>query len=87
MLAAKIFVRLKPNVLDPQGKAISNSLQQLGYAAVADTRVSKYIEILFAEADREKVAADTEKICHELLANPNTESYDYTIEEAERNET
>ena len=79
MLAAKIFVRLKPNVLDPQGKAVSNSLHQLGYSGVVETRISKYIEITFDSADLQAVSAEIERICKDLLANPNTETYDYTL--------
>ncbi|MBW6514196.1 MAG: phosphoribosylformylglycinamidine synthase subunit PurS [Candidatus Syntrophosphaera sp.] len=84
MILAKIFVRLKPNVLDPQGKAVSNSLHQLGYGKVLDTRVSKYIEISFSSADEPAVRAEVEKICSGLLANPNTETYSYTLETLEQ---
>lgn len=80
MLLARIFIRLKPNVLDPQGKAVSNSLHQLGYRKVTDTRVSKYIEITFAEDDEQLVEQEVQKICGDLLANPNTETFSYTIE-------
>ncbi len=80
MFIVKIFVRLKPNVLDPQGKAVSNSLHQLGYVKVVETRVSKYIEITFKDTDRQAVEADVQKICTDLLANPNTENFSYTIE-------
>ncbi len=79
MLAAKIFVRLKPNVLDPQGKAVSNSLHQLGYSSVVETRISKFIEITFDSDDLDLVTAEVERICNDLLANPNTETYDYTV--------
>ncbi len=80
MLIAKIFVRLKPNVLDPQGKAVSNSLHQLGYDKIVETRVSKYIEVTFDATDENAVRADVERICNDLLANPNTEHYSYTLE-------
>ncbi len=83
MLLARIFVQLKPSVLDPQGKAVTNSLQHLGYDKVLETRVSKYIEITFAESDTVTVSAEVEKICSELLANPNTEHYHYTLEEVD----
>lgn len=82
MLKAKIFVCLKPSVLDPQGKAVSNSLHQMGFADVSETRVSKYIEISFDSSDKAEVAAQVEKICDTLLANPNTETYSYEIVEA-----
>lgn len=83
MLKAKIFVRLKPSVLDPQGKAVSNSLHSLGYADVLDTRVSKYIEITFDNMDEAAVRKQTEEICDALLANPNTEHYSFELEKVE----
>ena len=80
MLQAKIFIRLKPNVLDPQGKAVSNSLHQLGYVKVVETRVSKYIEISFDDDNEQAVEEQVQKICADLLANPNTENFTYTID-------
>lgn len=83
MFQARIFVRLKPNVLDPQGKAVTNSLHQLGYGEVVETRISKYIEITFDTDDAEAARLSAQKICEDLLANPNTEHYDFTIEPRE----
>ena len=83
MILAKIYVCLKPNVLDPQGKAVTNSLRQLGYSSVEETRVSKYIEITFTTDDAEAARLETEKICNDLLANPNTEQYSFTLEAME----
>jgi|WetSurMetagenome_2_1015567.scaffolds.fasta_scaffold614811_2 phosphoribosylformylglycinamidine synthase subunit PurS len=80
MFLAKIFVCLKANVLDPQGKAVSNSLHQLGYADVVETRVSKYIEVILSSPDESKVREEVENICRDLLANPNTETYNWTLE-------
>ncbi|GAB1366698.1 MAG TPA: phosphoribosylformylglycinamidine synthase subunit PurS [Candidatus Cloacimonas sp.] len=81
MLKAKIFVQLKASVLDPQGKAVSNSLHSLGYTAVSETRISKYIEISFESDDRATVMQQTEEICKNLLANPNTETYHFELEQ------
>lgn len=83
MLKAKIFVRLKPSVLDPQGKAVTGTLTQLGYDTVLDTRVSKYIEITFKEDDPAAVKTKVEKICDSLLANPNTEHYSFELEKVD----
>jgi hypothetical protein len=46
------FRATQASVLDPQGKAVTGSLTQLGFDTVLDTRVSKYIEITFTEDDR-----------------------------------
>ena len=87
MLVAKIFVCLKPNVLDPQGKAVCNSLQQLGYTNVIEARVSKYIELTFDSDNEESTWKETDKICQELLANPNTEHYWFTLENKEEGQS
>jgi len=84
MLKAKIFVRLKPSVLDPQGKAVTGSLTQLGFDTVLDTRVSKYIEITFEEDDPAGLRPKVEKICDTLLANPNTEHYSFDLEKVDK---
>ncbi|HNX38541.1 MAG TPA: phosphoribosylformylglycinamidine synthase subunit PurS [Candidatus Cloacimonadota bacterium] len=81
MLKAKIFVQLKASVLDPQGKAVTNSLHSLGYTAIRDTRVSKYIELLIEEDDPEKAEYLVNSICDKLLANPNTEHYRFELEQ------
>lgn len=79
MLKAKIYVQLKPNVLDPQGKVVTNSLHNLGYTEVIETRISKYIEMRFMNDNREQVSQEVKQICQDLLANPNTETYHYEI--------
>ncbi len=79
MTKAKILVRLKPSVLDPQGKAVTNSLHALGYESVTDTRVSKYIEIAFDSDDPAQVETQVKEICSKLMANPNTEVYQYEL--------
>ena len=79
MLKAKIYVQLKANVLDPQGKAVTNSLHNLGYTEVIETRISKYIEMRFMNDNREQVSQEVKQICQDLLANPNTETYQYEI--------
>jgi phosphoribosylformylglycinamidine synthase PurS subunit len=80
MLKAKIHVFLKPSILDPQGQAVTNSLHSLGYDAIRETRVNKYIEILFDDDDAEKVSKQVNAICDKLLANVNTESYSFELE-------
>lgn len=83
MIKAKIFVQLKPSVLDPQGKAVTNSLHNLGYGAVSETRISKYIEINFDNDDETQVEMMVKDICKELLANPNTEIYHFELAKQE----
>lgn len=79
MTKAKIYVQLKPSVLDPQGKAVTNSLHALGYDTVMDTRVSKYIEVIFNEAISDELRVKVNSICDKLLANLNTETYSFEL--------
>ena len=83
MVKAKIYVQLKASVLDPQGKAVTTSLHAIGYNSVADTRISKYIEIIFDETDLTSVDTQVHSICDKLLANPNTEHYHFELENME----
>ena len=68
----KIFVTLKPGVLDPQGKAIQHALGSLGFAGVDDVRAGKLIEMQVAD---ETTDAQIDKMCRQLLANTVIENY------------
>lgn len=78
MTKVSIHVTLKEGVLDPQGKAIENSLHTLGYEGVHDVRVGKLIEMFI---DHEDVEAQVNVMCEKLLANPVIENFTYEIEE------
>lgn len=81
MIKAKVYVSLKKSVLDPQGKQVMNSLHSIGYDAVNEVRVSKFIEVKFDTNDRAACEKQIEEICDKILANPNTESYSWELEE------
>ena len=68
----RIFVTLKPGVLDPQGRAIHHALDGLGFAGVEDVRAGKLIELEVAD-DTEDAAVD--QMCRRLLANTVIENY------------
>ena len=77
-MKARVHVRLKPGVLDPQGKAIGNALAALGFSGVGEVRQGKLIELDLAETDPACSREQVEAMCKQLLANPVIE--DYTIE-------
>ncbi len=81
MIKAKVYVTLKPSVLDPQGKVITNALHTLGFSNVEETRASKFFEMTFNESDINLVETQVHDICQKLLANPNTEVYYFNLEE------
>ena len=78
-MKAKVYVRLKREVLDPQGDAIRRALATLGFDGVRDVRVGKLIEIELDGAPglQEKLG----KMADELLANPVIEDHEIHIEE------
>jgi phosphoribosylformylglycinamidine synthase len=78
-MRAKIFIFLKHGVLDPQGKAIENSLHALGYREVREVRLSKYLELELDAPDRETAGARIAEMCDRLLANPVIEDYRFEI--------
>ena len=79
-MKAKVYVTLKPSVLDPQGKAIHHSVELLGFEKIADIRQGKFFEIALdenlSEADAQTAA---EKIAKDVLANPVIEDYQVEI--------
>lgn len=76
----KIYVTLKEGILDPQGKAVQHSLHTLGYPAVEDVRVGKYIELNLDNNSRDVLESQIKDMCSKLLANPIIEDYRYEIE-------
>jgi len=75
-MKAKVYVTLKPSVLDPQGKAIHHSVELMGFSSIADVRQGKFFEIALDENVSETDAKETaEKIAREVLANPVIEDY------------
>jgi phosphoribosylformylglycinamidine synthase PurS subunit len=70
-----VDVMLKPEILDPQGQAVANALPSLGFAAAADLRIGRHVELsLEAETPAEALEQAT-KIADTLLANPVIEDY------------
>ena len=79
-MKAKVYVTLKPSVLDPQGKAIQHSVEQLGYQQITDIRQGKYFEIALDDSVNESEARQAaEKIAGDVLANPVIEDYKVEI--------
>lgn len=76
-MKATVYVRLKPEVLDPQGDAVRRALGTLGFEGVKGVRIGKLIEIDLGDAaqgpDLEK---RLEKMADELLANPVIEDFE-----------
>ena len=72
------IVTLKKEVLDPQGKVVSQTLKNMGYDSIVNVRQGKYFDIELNETDKEKAKEIAEEICKKLLTNVVIE--DYTID-------
>jgi phosphoribosylformylglycinamidine synthase len=68
-------------LLDPQGKAVNNSLHNLGLTGVNDVRIGKSISLSIDASNREAAETMTREACKKLLANPVMEAFDFTITE------
>jgi phosphoribosylformylglycinamidine synthase PurS subunit len=80
-MRARVHVRLKDGVLDPQGAAIGRALAQLGFAGVREVRQGKMIELQLDDNDRADAEARVRAMCERLLANPVIETYTVTIDQ------
>ena len=74
-MKVKVIVTLKIGVLDPQGKAIQQTLDAMGFSNVNDVRQGKYFDIEIKENDEIKAKAKVEEMCKKLLANLVIEDY------------
>ncbi|BAZ83004.1 MAG: phosphoribosylformylglycinamidine synthase subunit PurS [Sphaerospermopsis kisseleviana] len=80
---AKIFVTLRPSVLDPAGVAVQTSLKQMGHETVEQVRIGKYIELTTIAPDEAIANQDVKNMCEELLANTVIENYRFDLIEVE----
>ena len=65
----KVIVTLKNGVLDPQGKAIQQTLNGMNFSEVKEVRQGKYFDIEVNEKDESKAKSQVEEMCKKLLAN------------------
>ena len=79
-MKARVFVRPKPSVFDPQGTTVRRALEGLGYREVSDLRIGKVLELTLEDSDPAQVSIRLEEMCRKLLANPVIEEYSWEIE-------
>ena len=72
-------VTLKKEVLDPQGKAVGQTLINMGYKNIVNVRQGKHFDIELNETDKEKAKKIVEEICKELLTNIVIEDYSISL--------
>ncbi len=78
MTKVNVYVTLKPELLDAQGKVVQGALENLGYGNIESVRLGKFIEIEIADGNG-SIENDVNEMCRKLLANPNIENYRFEI--------
>ncbi|MGL4501152.1 MAG: phosphoribosylformylglycinamidine synthase subunit PurS [Planktothrix sp.] len=78
---ARIYITLRPSVLDPQGVAVKSGIQHLGYDNIEQVRIGKYIEMTISATDETEAKSQLNQICDQLLANPVIEIYRFDLTE------
>ena len=79
---AHINVMPLKELLDPQGKAVNNSLHNLGLPNVLDVRIGKHITLHLEARSKDDAESMAREACKKLLANPVMEAFDFTLTEA-----
>lgn len=80
MARVVVDVMLKPEILDPQGKAVLGALGRLGYAGVTGVRQGKRFEIELVDTPDDATLADIDRAASTLLSNPVIEDYTVRVE-------
>jgi phosphoribosylformylglycinamidine synthase PurS subunit len=76
---AKVLIRPKEGILDPQGKAVERALPALGFDGVHEVRVGRLVELETDDPDQ------LDALCEKLLANPLIEDYEIVLEDGSGN--
>ncbi len=78
---AEINVMPLKALLDPQGKAVTGSMKNIGLPEIQNVRIGKHISLEIDASDKESAQKKVEAACKKLLANPIMEFFEFTIEE------
>lgn len=75
-MTARVYVKMKATVLDPQGQTVRSALNSMGHSSIAGVRQGKYFEITLADGvDRAAAAQELDQISRDVLSNPVIEEY------------
>jgi len=78
--SVKVFIRLRPSVLDPAGEAIKSASNKLGVEGIKSLRIGKMIEVKIESETENDVREKIDLLCDRLFANTVIEDYEYSIE-------
>jgi len=76
MALARVLIRPKAGILDPQGEAVQRALPALGFDGASEVRIGRMVEL---EIDDQANQGDLDQICEQLLANPLIEEYEIEV--------
>lgn len=81
MFKAKVIIKRRPSILDPQGKAVEKGAELLGLSNIKETRIGKYIEFNVDADNKPDAEKEVNDYCKKLLANPIMDDYEFVLEE------
>lgn len=79
---ARIDVRLRPDISDPQGQTVERSLPDLGWSNVSAVRMGKHFELTLEGDSMDALRDQVDEMCRKFLTNPTLETFDFTLEPA-----
>jgi len=79
---AEINVMPLKALLDPQGKAVSQSMKNIGFNKISNVRIGKHITLEIESESKEKALERVNEACNRILSNPIMEGYEYILREA-----
>ena len=81
MFKARVLIKRRPSILDPQGKAVEKGAAHLGIKNIRDTRIGKFIEFIVDTDDKKAAEKEVNEYCSKLLSNPIMEDFEFNLTE------
>ncbi len=78
---AEINVMPLKVLLDPQGKAVTKSMENVGFSNISNVRIGKHITLEIESENKEQAMEKINDVCNKILSNPIMEGFDYTLKE------
>jgi phosphoribosylformylglycinamidine synthase PurS subunit len=78
---ARVLIKRRPSILDPQGKAVEKGAAHLGIKNIRDTRIGKFIEFIVDTNDKTAAEKEVKEYCSKLLSNPIMEDFEFNLTE------
>ena len=76
---AQINIMPLKALLDPQGKAVNQSMENLGFDTISNIRIGKHITLEITAKNKQEAEAEVELACKKILSNPVMEGYEFSV--------